>query len=189
MMLLVLALATFGASQTFASTITYTEQAVVSGQLGNNFFNNSLVTLTLVSDTTNVTGGGGFFQNLVGTFTVNVASVGTATFLDAMEVFDNQGSIAAGFGDVSLAGSVLDTFDAAFGAYDLTTAIGPITNTPFIRPDLFFATTLGGFNIQSAGNSTFTASTGTSTPEPGSLALLGTGVVGLLGSLRRKLMM
>src|SRR5664279_603663 len=136
MMLLVLALATFGASQTFASTITYTEQAVVSGQLGNNFFNNSLVTLTLVGDTANVTGGSGFFQNIVGTFTVNVASVGTATFTDAMEVFANQGAIAAGFGDLALGGSVLDTYDAVFGTYDLTTAIGPITNTPFIRPDL-----------------------------------------------------
>ncbi len=185
-MLLVLALVTFGASQTFASTITYTEQAVVSGSLGNNFFNNSLVTLTLVGDTANVTGSAGFFQNLVGTFTVDVASVGMATFTDPMEVFDNQGSIAAGFGDLALAGSVLDTFDAAFATYDLTTAIGPITNSPFIRPDLSFPTTLGGFNIQSSGNSTFTASTGTATPEPGSLVLLGTGLVGLFGSLRRK---
>jgi hypothetical protein len=189
MMLLVLALVTFGATQIFASTITYTEQAVVSGQLGNNFFNNSLVTLTLVGDTANVTGSGGFFQNVVGTFTVNVASVGTATFTDPMEVFDNQGSIAAGFGDLALAGSVLDTFDGAFATYDLTTAIGPITNSPFIRPDLSFPTTLGGFNIQSAGNSTFTASTGTATPEPGSLALLGSGVLVGIGALRRKLKM
>ena len=190
MMLLVLALITFGASQTFAATITYTEQAVVSGNLGNNFFNNSLVTITLVGDTANVTGGAGFWQNLVGTFTVNVASVGTATFTDAMEVFDNQGAATVGFGDLTQGpASVLDTVDAAFAAYGLTTAIGPITNTPFIRPDITFNTTLGGFNIQSAGNSTFTASTGTATPEPGSLILLGTGVVGLLGSLRRKLMM
>ncbi len=187
-MVLVLALVTFGASQTFAATITYTEQAIVSGNLGNNFFNNSLVTLTLVGDTANVTGGGGFFQNTVGTFTVDVATVGTATFLDSMEVFDNQGSIAVGFGDLTQGpGSVLDTYDGAFGAYDLTTAIGPITNASFIRPDLTFNTTLGGFNIQSSGNSTFTASTGAATPEPGSLILLGTGVIGLFGSLRRKL--
>jgi hypothetical protein len=189
MILLVLALVTFGASQTFAATITYTEQAVVSGQLGNNFFNNSLVTLTLVGDTANVTGSGGFFQNVLGTFTVNVASVGTATFTDPMEVFDNQGAAAAGFGDLTLAGSVLDTFDGAFATYDLTTAIGPITNAPFIRTDLSFPTTLGGFNIQSAGNSTFTASTGTATPEPGSLALLGSGVLVGIGALRRKLKM
>ena len=105
-----------------------------------------------------------------------------------MEVFDNQGAIAVGFGDLTQGpASVLDTYDAAFGAYNLTTAIGPITNTSFIRPDITFNTTLGGLNLQSTGNSTFTASTGTATPEPGSLVLLGTGVVGLLGSLRRRL--
>jgi hypothetical protein len=143
----------------------------------------------VVSDTSGVTGGGGFFTNALGTFTVDVAGVGTATFTDSMFVFDNQGAIAAGVADTTQNGSVIDTFDAAFGTYDLKTAIGPITNTPFIRPDLTYGTTLGGLNIQSSGNSTFTATTGTTVPEPGSLALLGTGVVGLFGSLRRKLML
>ncbi len=174
--------------QAHASPITYTESATASGTLGAQSFTDALVTLTLNGDTSNVTGGSGFFSNSVGTFTVDVAGIGTATFTDSMQVFDNQGSIAAGFGDNTQGGSVLDTFDATFATYDLTTAIGPITNSNFIRPDLTFATTLGGFNIQSAGLATFTASTAAvAAPEPASLTLLGLGIASLAGyRLRRR---
>lgn len=182
-----LALLTFGSAAAFAGTITYTESATATGTIGGAAYTDALVTLTLVGDTANVTGGGGFFTNTVGTFMLSIAGVGSGTFTDSgMEVFDNQGAIAAGFGDLGAGGSVLDTFDAAFGAYDLTTAIGPITGANFIRPDLTYGTTLGAFTIAAAGLSTFTATT-TATPEPGSLMLLGSGVIGLAGLLRRKM--
>jgi hypothetical protein len=165
--------------------ITYTEQALASGTLGGHTFTNALVTLTMVGNTGTVSGGSGFFTNTTGTFTLNVAGIGTGTFTDSMEVFDNQtfSPAAAGFGDITAGGSVLDTFNSAFATYDLTTSIGPTSGTRFINPGLGFNTTLGVFIISSAGDSTFTAST---VPEPSSIFLLGTGLMGLMAMRRSR---
>ncbi len=166
-----------------AGPITYMEQAVATGTLGSSGFNDTLVIVTFLGDTSNVVCGGGFCNVIIGTATVNVAGIGTATFItDTYEAFDNQGAIAAGIGDWSLGASILDTYDSVFASYDLMSAIGPVTDTSFIRPDVFFPTNLGLFNMQYAGDSTFTATTGI--PEPATLALLGAGLAGL--SLLRK---
>jgi hypothetical protein len=165
--------------------IIYTEQAIASGTLGGTTFTDTLITIMLDGDTGNVTGGSEFFSNTVGTFTVNVSGIGTATFTDSMEVFDDQvfAPPAAGFGLLGLnGGSVLDTFNTQFGSYDLTTPIGPISGASFIRPDLFFGTTLGNLNIVSAGDSTFTAST---VPEPSLIPLVALGGI-LACRLKRK---
>jgi hypothetical protein len=168
--------------------ITYTDQATASGRLGSQIFNNALITLEFDGDTGNVTGSLGFFTNTAGLFTVSVSGIGTAIFTDSMQVFDNQTATpaAAGFADQSVccAGSVLDTFSTVFASYNLTTPIGPISGTSFIRPDLTFNTTLGGLNITSTGNSTFAA--GAPVPEPNNLILVGTGVFLICYRLRRK---
>jgi hypothetical protein len=174
----------FGVGQTFATEIAYTEQAVASGTLGNTPFTDALVTIRLVGDTSNVTGGSGLFTNSVGTFTLMVAGIGSTVFTDSMLVFDNQNVSRAGFADVTQNGAVLATTDAAFATYDLTTAIGPITDSSFIRPDLFFNTGLGLFNIASVGDSTFTA---TIVPEPAGLLLLGSSLFGIGGFARRRM--
>jgi hypothetical protein len=169
--------------------VTYTEQAIASGTLGGSSFTSALVTIVFTGDTVNVTGGGGFFTNAVGIATVTVGGIGTATFTDSMEAFDNQifgPPAAAGIGDITVPGSVLDTFNTVFASYDLTSSIGPVPGGSFIRPDLTFGTTLGGLNISSAGDSTFTAVVSSSaTPEPTSLALVGLGSVAL-AAFRRK---
>ena len=183
MLVVLLVFVAFGAGQALAGTITYTEQAMASGIIGNTTFSGVNVLITMVGDTTNVSGGGGFYTNY-GTMTIDIPGIGLATFTDTTYVFDNQGSIAVGMADDTVGGSILDTYDNAFGVYDLTTAIGPITNTAFWRSDLIYGTTLGGLNFFDVGDSTFQAST---IPEPSSLLLLGSGIVGLAGILRRKL--
>jgi hypothetical protein len=159
-----------------ATNINYSISAIATGSLGGTAFGDELVTLTMNGDTANVTGGGGFFT-IIGTVQLSVAGTGTATFTDAMHVFDNQGFPAAGFADLTLSASVLDTIDGAFTPYDLTTAIGPITDTNFINSGTSFATDAGAFIINSAGNATFTATT--ATPEPVSMLLTGAGLAGL----------
>ena len=73
-----------------AAPITYTEQALASGTLGARVFTNALVTIVFTGDTTNVTGGAGFFTNNLGTATISVAGIGTGTFTSSLFVFDNQ---------------------------------------------------------------------------------------------------
>jgi hypothetical protein len=161
-----------------ATNITYSISAIAAGSLGGTDFRDELVTLTMNADTSSVTGGAGFFT-IGGTVQLSVAGIGNATFTDAMEVFDSQSFPAAGFGDITAGpASVLDTIDNAFITYDLTTAIGPITNSNFINPGKSFATDAGAFIIDSAGDATFTATTAAA-PEPVSMLLTGAGLVGL----------
>jgi hypothetical protein len=173
----------------FASSITYTETVTATGTFNDEDFTNALVTISWTGDTAGVSCLAGFCTNQAapGTVLLNVQGFGMGFFNDAVDVFDNQTFkplAAAGFADGP---SILDTFNAAFASYDLKTAIGPITGGSFINSGLIFSTSGGDFSIFSAGDATFTATTGTTTPEPGTLALFASGIVGLAGMLRRKI--
>jgi hypothetical protein len=165
-----------------ASTITYTDQVTASGSLGTTDFTNALVTLTLVGNTTDVTGSGsGPFVDSVGDFTVTISGVGTATFTDDMRVVDNQTSDVAGFGDVDEGLFVLGTGDVRFATYDLRSGIGPITDTTMINISGGFSTTAGILVFSdSSEDSTFTANM----PEPGPAGLIGLGLAAILARRR-----
>jgi hypothetical protein len=177
-----------GASIALASPIQYTDEFTGSGTLGNASFMDALVIISFTGDTSNVIESSGIFYNEVGTATVDVAGIGTATFTDEMAAFDNPTSTpspAAGVGDFTVGASVLDTYNSAFADYNLQSAISPTSGSSFIQPELTFDTTLGGFNLSSGGDSTFTAVT-TATPEPASCVFPATALLVLFWKRNRR---
>lgn len=160
-----------------ASPITYTETDTVSGSLDGITFTDASILLTMNNDTTSIVGAPGFFYN-VGTATVSINGGAPLNFSNTMEVFSNQGTKAVGFEQYGFL-DVLDDVAAPFATYDLATSIGPTTGTPLLNPGYSFATSGGAFIITSAGDPTFSATTGATVPEPGSLGLLAMGLLSL----------
>jgi hypothetical protein len=168
-----------------AGPITYTDQFVASGQLGNTAFGNALVTLTFTGDTSTIFTNGILFTNATPTATVNVQGVGTATFTQAMGVEDNQLLQGFEFFRISSVTELLLLAGPPFNTFDLQSSVEPVSPFSSIQSNQF-GTTAGTFELATANDisSTFTA---TAAPEPASLTLLGIGVAGLLGyGWRRK---
>src|SRR5262249_43357886 len=140
----------------YAVPITYSVSATATGSLGGSPFTDALVTITVSSDTSTVSGGGNFFSN-TGPGTAAVAGIGTATLTGGGLVFANHTggptNIGAAGIETALGGDILDTVNAAFASYDLKSAIGPISGPPIINSGTPFPTSLGSLILTSvSGN-------------------------------------
>jgi hypothetical protein len=105
------------------------------------------------------------------------------------DVFDNQNVSVAGFTDQNIE-DVVDLSNPAFATYDLKSPIGPLDSTYFfVDTGAALGSTLGTIVLDStSGTPTFAATTTSgTTPEPSSLVLFGSGVVGLATVIRRRL--
>ena len=177
------------ATAAYADTITFTETTTASGSLDGTRFTDALVTLMLTGDTANVQSVGVGLLYVPGSATVSVAGDGSDTFTDKMVTAVNQGLPGAGIGDFTNDLTILFILNSQLSDYGLTSSIGPLSGLGGFNPRTLFPTIRGTFDMTSISIITFTAvdSTSTATPEPGSLPLLGVGLLGLMGmGMQRK---
>ena len=171
-----------------AAPITYTFTGTGSGSLGSTSFTNANFVVSLVADTANIdttTFGPSTPSVLVTSSMISITGLSPATITEQLRVFNNKSSQIAGF----TATSGFDRYDVSSSAlsnYNLDTNFGPITGDLLGSDLIDLATNSGTLNLTASNpTSTFQAVTNAAAaPEPGTLPLVGMGIVSGLGVVR-----
>lgn len=173
-----------------ANTLTYTEQAIVSGTLGGVPFTNEHMVIWLSGiDPNSVTDdGNGWFRATATvehpmTFTIGASP--SYYFTDPTRFDVNQKGLWGGVHDSNPEGGIMVTWSSEFATYDMKSPF-LVSGASQVNMELTFGTTGGDLVISNMGDSTFNATWDTPVPEPGSLALAVSGFVGLLTVIKRR---
>ena len=175
-----------------AEPITFTETLTGSSYYGPSAGVTEPITITGYGDTSNVvySSAEDEYTLLLSSATVQMGSGPVETFTGSVEAFEADGFIA-GFEqlsplDVNIA--AVDGFDDPFTNYALNSSISVTDGTQVPASYTLFNTTGGSFDFATfSTTATFSSTVPPAVPEPSSLVLLATGMLGITEGMRRKL--